>query len=215
MDWDEGPEVGGPYGPYFQSQRADRYTAGRRRRWSPRATPTATTAPRPSAPPTARRPRSRTRSPTGSARSRSPTPTAPGSRPRAGPTPSGSAVPPGRTVVVRDLIKGDVEQKTDEIGDFVIVRPDGTPLYNFASVVDDAEMKITHVVRAEEHLANTFSQVLVFEALGRDAAGVRPRPVRGRAGLEEEALEAEELREARHLRLPARVSSRRATCPRR
>ena len=68
--------------------------------------------------------------------------------------------------MVDDLIKGKVEQKTDEIGDFVIIRPDGTPLYNFASVVDDAAMTITHVVRAEEHLSNTFSQLLVFEALG-------------------------------------------------
>ena len=75
-------------------------------------------------------------------------------------------MPPGRTLVLADLIKGNVEQKTDEIGDFVIVRPDGTPLYNFATVVDDAEMEITHVVRAEEHLSNTFSQLLVFEALG-------------------------------------------------
>jgi len=75
-------------------------------------------------------------------------------------------VPLGRTIVLADLIKGDVEQKTDEIGDFVIVRPDGTPLYNFATVIDDAEMAITHVIRAEEHLSNTFSQLLVFEALG-------------------------------------------------
>src|SRR5262249_11569856 len=75
-------------------------------------------------------------------------------------------VPTGRTLVLADLIKGNVEQNTDEIGDFVIVRPDGTPLYNFATVVDDAEMAITHVVRAEEHLSNTFPQLLVFEALG-------------------------------------------------
>src|SRR5262249_60407482 len=75
-------------------------------------------------------------------------------------------VPPGRTLVLHDLIKGDVEFATDEIGDFVIVRPDGMPLYNFASVVDDVEMKITHVVRAEEHLSNTFPQLLVFQALG-------------------------------------------------
>src|SRR5439155_10836189 len=61
---------------------------------------------------------------------------------------------------------GPVEQRTEEMGDFVIVRPDGTPLYNFASVVDDADMQISHVVRAEEHLANTFSQILLFEALG-------------------------------------------------
>ncbi len=76
------------------------------------------------------------------------------------------AVPSGRKVVVPDLIKGNVEQNTSEMGDFVIVRPDGTPLYNFASVVDDIALEITHVVRAEEHLTNTFSQLLVFEALG-------------------------------------------------
>ena len=62
--------------------------------------------------------------------------------------------------------QGDVEFSTDEIGDFVIVRPDGAPLYNFASVVDDAAMRITHVVRADEHLSNTFPQLLMFEALG-------------------------------------------------
>ncbi len=77
-------------------------------------------------------------------------------------------VPTGRTLVLHDLIKGDVEFATDEIGDFVIVRPDGSPLYNFASAVDDVEMKITHVVRAEEHLSNTFPQLLVFEALGAE-----------------------------------------------
>ena len=75
-------------------------------------------------------------------------------------------MPLGRTIVLDDLIKGPVEQKSDEIGDFVIVRPDGSPLYNFASAIDDAEMAISHVVRAEEHLSNTFTQILVFEALG-------------------------------------------------
>jgi glutamyl-tRNA synthetase len=69
-------------------------------------------------------------------------------------------------LVVNDLIKGDVTFSTDEIGDFVIVRPDGSPLYNLASVVDDVAMGITHVVRAEEHLSNTFPQLLLFEALG-------------------------------------------------
>ena len=68
--------------------------------------------------------------------------------------------------MLHDLIKGDVEFSTDEIGDFVIVRPDGSPLYNFASAVDDVAMEITHVVRADEHLSNTFPQLLVFEALG-------------------------------------------------
>ena len=75
-------------------------------------------------------------------------------------------MPSGRTLVLHDLIKGDVESRTDEIGDFVIVRPDGMPLYNFATVVDDTAMAITHVVRADEHLTNTFPQLLMFEALG-------------------------------------------------
>ena len=72
----------------------------------------------------------------------------------------------GRTLRLQDLIKGEDEFVTDEIGDFVIVRPDGTALYNFSSVVDDAVMQITHVVRADEHLSNTFPQLLLFEALG-------------------------------------------------
>jgi glutamyl-tRNA synthetase len=77
-------------------------------------------------------------------------------------------VPQGRTLVLHDQIKGEVSFATDEIHDFVIVRPDGSPLYNFASVVDDIDMRITHVVRADEHLSNTFPQLLVFEALGAD-----------------------------------------------
>ena len=83
-------------------------------------------------------------------------------------------VPPGRTLVLHDLIKGDVEFSTDEIGDFVIVRPDGSPLYNFASVVDDIAMEITHVVRADEHISNTFPQLLIFEALGGGLPPVCP-----------------------------------------
>src|SRR5690606_33303079 len=54
------------------------------------------------------------------------------------------------------------------MADPVICRQDGSPLYNFASVVDDAQMQITHVIRAEEHLSNTSIQVLLFEALGHE-----------------------------------------------
>ena len=79
-------------------------------------------------------------------------------------------MPLGRSIVLDDLIKGRVELRCDEISDFVIVRPDGTPLYNFASVVDDLDMNITHIVRAEEHLSNTFPQLLVFESLAPGVA---------------------------------------------
>ncbi|MDR6226985.1 glutamate--tRNA ligase [Desmospora profundinema] len=75
-------------------------------------------------------------------------------------------VPEGRTITIDDAVRGKVSFESDGIGDFIIVRPDGRPTYNFAVVVDDALMEITHVVRAEEHLSNTPRQVLLYEALG-------------------------------------------------
>lgn len=70
--------------------------------------------------------------------------------------------------LVRDMIHGDISFPTSAFGDFIIVRPDGTPIYNYVVVVDDMMMKITHVVRGDDHLSNTPKQVLVYEALGFD-----------------------------------------------
>jgi glutamyl-tRNA synthetase len=67
--------------------------------------------------------------------------------------------------VVNDLIKGDITFKNSEIEDFVILRSDGTPTYNFCVVVDDFEMKITHVIRGEDHLTNTPKQIHIYHAL--------------------------------------------------
>lgn len=75
-------------------------------------------------------------------------------------------IPEGKTVVVRDLVRGEVSFATDDLTDFVVVRSDGLPTYNFACVVDDALMGITHVLRGEEHLPNTPYQLLLYEALG-------------------------------------------------
>ncbi|MGA8943401.1 MAG: glutamate--tRNA ligase [Thermoactinomyces sp.] len=75
-------------------------------------------------------------------------------------------VPEGKTIVIEDEIRGTVKFDSDGIGDFVIRRPDGRPTYNFAVVVDDALMKITHVLRGEEHLSNTPKQIMIYEALG-------------------------------------------------
>jgi len=69
-------------------------------------------------------------------------------------------------VLVKDIIKGEIDFKTDSFGDFIIVRPDGVPVYNFVVVIDDALMKISHVIRGDDHLSNTPKQVLVFDALG-------------------------------------------------
>ncbi len=73
---------------------------------------------------------------------------------------------PVSDVTVADLVRGNVEFRQEMLGDFIIMRSDGRPTYNFAVVVDDALMEITHVIRAEEHLPNTMRQVLLYEALG-------------------------------------------------
>ncbi len=70
------------------------------------------------------------------------------------------------TTVVEDLIRGPVAFDHQELDDFVLMRPDGTPTYQFAVVVDDLTMGITHVIRGDDHLSNTPKQILLFEALG-------------------------------------------------
>jgi len=75
-------------------------------------------------------------------------------------------VPEGRTLVVEDLVRGRVEFASEGIGDFIIVKSDGIPTYNFAVSLDDELMGITHVLRGEEHLSNTPRQLLIYDALG-------------------------------------------------
>lgn len=75
-------------------------------------------------------------------------------------------VPDDETIYVNDLVRGEVSFESSGMGDFVIIKSDGIPTYNFAVVVDDHEMGITHVIRAEEHLPNTPRQVLLYQALG-------------------------------------------------
>ncbi|NLW24056.1 MAG: glutamate--tRNA ligase [Clostridia bacterium] len=75
-------------------------------------------------------------------------------------------VPETGEVVIEDLVRGTVRFENEGIGDFVIVKSDGIPTYNFAVVIDDHLMEISHVVRAEEHLSNTPRQILIYEAFG-------------------------------------------------
>ena len=77
-------------------------------------------------------------------------------------------VPKGEIITIHDMVRGEVIFETDGIGDFVIVRPDGVPTYNFAVTIDDHLMKISHVIRAEEHLSNTPKQVVIYQALSWD-----------------------------------------------
>ncbi len=67
--------------------------------------------------------------------------------------------------ILHDLIRGDVKFPSDMVSDFVLLRSDGMPVYNFCCVVDDFMMKISHVLRAEEHLPNTLRQLMIYESM--------------------------------------------------
>lgn len=77
-------------------------------------------------------------------------------------------VPSDKLVIIDDLVRGTVTFESNGIGDYVIIKSDGIPTYNFAATVDDYLMQMTHVIRAEEHLSNTPRQVLIYEAFGWD-----------------------------------------------
>ncbi len=168
LDWDEGPEVGGDYGPYFQSERLDVYRdAARRLVDEGRAyycfcTPEKLEADRKAA-------QERHDPFQGYQRTcRDIDPAEAQRRVDEGePYTIRIKVPQDRgDVVVHDAVHGDVTFNARELDDFIIFRSDGTPTYNFATVVDDADMGITHIIRGDDHLSNTPRQVMVYEALG-------------------------------------------------
>jgi glutamyl-tRNA synthetase len=76
--------------------------------------------------------------------------------------------PIGGVVAWDDKVKGRIEISNDELDDLVIARPDGTPTYNFCVVVDDIDMRITHVIRGDDHVNNTPRQINIFRALGQE-----------------------------------------------
>ena len=75
---------------------------------------------------------------------------------------------PDEAIAFTDLIRGKVVVKASELDDFAIARSDGSPLFNFAVAIDDYQMKITHVVRGEDHISNTPKQIAVYQALGAE-----------------------------------------------
>jgi glutamyl-tRNA synthetase len=166
LTWDEGPEVGGPFAPYFQSQRGDLYRAAADRllaegkAYRDFSTKEEIDADRKQA--------EREKRPYVNIRRSLDLTAADRQRLLA----EGRSwvlrfqIPRDQKIVLHDLIRGTVEWDASLIPDPVICRADGSPLYNFATVVDDAQMQITHVIRAEEHLSNTPIQILLHQALG-------------------------------------------------
>lgn len=166
LDWDEGPDVGGAHGPYRQSERLHLYQSyakellGADLAYHCFCSVAQLEAERQAAMAASRPPRY-----AGTCRRLSKEQAQ--ARLAAGARAAVRfRVPDDRDVAFTDVVRGDVRFEHDVIGDPVIVRGDGTPAYNFAVVVDDALMEITHVVRGEDHLSNTPRQVLLYEALG-------------------------------------------------
>ncbi len=166
LDWDEGPGKEGPCGPYFQSQRTPIYkdAAARlldgRKAYRDFESPEEIRAQREAAD-------KEKRSYVSSRRSLELSEAQVRQYVAEGrPHSVRFLVPRGRTIAVDDVVRGRVEWNTSLMPDPVIMRSDGSSLYNFATVVDDGAYRISHVIRAEEHLSNTPVQVLLHEALG-------------------------------------------------
>ena len=167
IDWDEGPEAGGDFGPYFQTQRTASYQRGlARMRAEGSAYPCFCSAEE------LERKRESARAAGGVAgydrTCRRLSVEAVETRLAAGePHVWRLKVPEDRgDIVFADAVRGELSFAADAMDDFVLVRSDATPTYNFATVLDDVEMEITHVIRGDDHLSNTPRQILVYEALG-------------------------------------------------
>ena len=166
LQWDEGVEVGGPFGPYRQTERMQSYVdhvnrllaegngyycfcseekleAERKAQLASGLPPKYAGTCRAIAMDEARR-----------------------RKERGEPAVVRLRVPDNRNVTFNDVVRGEVTFHTDVIGDPVLVRSDGIPAYNFAVVIDDALMQVTHVVRGEDHISNTPRQILLYEAFG-------------------------------------------------
>lgn len=167
LDWDEGPEVGGDFGPYAQTERLDMYKEAAQKLWDAgRAYPCFCTTEQLAADRAAAQAR---KDPFQGyqRRCRDLSRDEAQARIDAGePYVLRIKVPADRgDVVIHDAVHDDVVFDAKDLDDFVIFRSDGTPTYNFATVVDDAMMGITHVIRGDDHLSNTPRQVMVYEAL--------------------------------------------------
>jgi glutamyl-tRNA synthetase len=169
LDWDEGPDVGGPNGPYFQTERAHLYAQSLSDlREGGRVYPCFCTVDELESKRAAARQAGTYATYDRACRGLDAETAA--ERIAAGKQHVWRvAVPEDRgEVAFDDAVRGRVATPATSLDDMVIVRSDGSPTYNFATVVDDALMGITHVIRGEDHISNTARQILVFEALGFD-----------------------------------------------
>ena len=166
MDWDESVDVGGEYGPYRQSERNDIYQKlyqellDKGLAYKCYCTEEELEAERDAQ-------MEKNETPHYSGKCRHLTAQQQASLEAEGRKPSiRFAVPQGKVYTFNDMVKDEVSFESDGIGDWVIVKKDGIPTYNFAVAVDDHLMKISHVLRGDDHISNTPKQLMIYEAFG-------------------------------------------------
>ncbi len=167
LQWDEGPDVGGEYGPYYQSERFDIYPkyaqilVDKGYAYECFCTPEELEAEKEEAMKNhkayvySRKCMNLSEKEKAELRAK-------------GVKPSIRFKVEHKELIFNDLVKGELKFDTNLIGDFVIMKSNGTPTYNFAVVIDDMLMKISHIIRGEDHISNTPKQILIYEALGAE-----------------------------------------------
>ncbi len=166
INWEQGPQVDGPNGPYLQSQRRDIYDKYIKQLLDEKKAYYCFDTPEEL---DALRSQAQNQKKAFSYRRPENLPDAEDAkkaRAKGRPVTVRFAVPQDEPIVVADIVRGEVTFAAGEIGDFIIQKNDGFPTYNFACVVDDYLMKVTHVIRGQEHLMNTPSQQALWKALG-------------------------------------------------
>lgn len=165
IDWDEGPEKDGAYGPYKQSERLDIYSSHLQKLvaadlvYPCYCTEEELEEERQALIMSRRMPRYM-------GKCRNLTPEQREQKEKEGRKPSFRFKVPDATIQFDDLIRGPMKFEGTAVGDFIIVRSNGMPAYNFAVVIDDHLMGITHVIRGEDHLSNTALQIMLYRAFG-------------------------------------------------
>lgn len=173
LNWDEGPDVGGDYGPYTQSERFDIYPKyiqellDKGFAYECFCTPEELEAEKEEATKN-KKPYVYTKKCVNLSDEEKAKLRAEGRKPaiRFNVEKAQKAFHNSSILEFEDLVKGKLHMDTSLIGDFVIMKSNGAPTYNYAVVIDDALMKISHVIRGEDHISNTYKQILIFEALG-------------------------------------------------
>src|SRR5438445_5682538 len=168
IDWDEGPDVGGPYPPYRQSDKMDVYRGYAERLINGQKAYycfcTAEELER-----DRQQAMAEQRQPNYSGKCWNLDRAEAQRRLAAGEPAAIRLRIPEHPIRFHDIVRGDVEFSNEVVSDPIIVRSSGMPVYNYVVVIDDADMKITHVIRGDDHISNTPKQVAVYEALGLPA----------------------------------------------